>query len=83
MADTGTDTFRQFKQDLEQKVKVAKAAGMSSQEIQSRAQEVGDFLESHYDPRSPEQRLLKELWAVSDRNEQQSLANAVVKLVQR
>jgi hypothetical protein len=81
MADT-TDTFQHFKQELGQKVKVAKAAGMSTQEIQSRAQEVGDFLASHYDPRSPEQRLLKELWSVSDKNEQQSIANAVVKLVQ-
>ncbi len=82
MADMGTDSFQHFKQELSQKVKVAKVAGMSTQEIQSRAQEVGDFLSSHYDPHSPEQRLLKELWAVSDRNEQQSIANAVVKLVE-
>jgi hypothetical protein len=85
MAQTAqtSDTFEQFKQELAQKVRVAKAAGMSPGEIKNKAQEVGDFLAQHYDPRSPEQRLLKELWAVSDANEQQSLASAVVKLVQR
>lgn len=80
---TTTDTFQQFKRELGEKVKVAKATGMSNQQIQGRAQEIGDFLASHYDVKSPEQRLLKELWSVSDRNEQQSIANAVVKLVQR
>jgi nuclear transport factor 2 (NTF2) superfamily protein len=82
VAESTTDTFQSFKHELGQKVKVAKAAGMSQQDIQQHAQEIGDFLSSHYDPRSPEQRLLKELWSVSDRNEQQSIANAVVKLVQ-
>lgn len=82
MAESTTDTFQNFKQELGQKVKIAKAVGMSTQQIQGRAQEIGDFLSSHYDPRSPEQRLLKEMWSVSDRNEQQSIANAVVKLVQ-
>jgi hypothetical protein len=83
VAGSTTDTFEAFKHELGEKVRVAKAAGMSRDQIQDRAREVGDFLASHYDPRSPEQRLLKELWAVSDQNEQQSIANAVVKLVQR
>jgi hypothetical protein len=77
-----TDTFEEFRQGLAQKVRAAKAAGMSQQAIAGRAEQVGDFLANHYDPRSPEQRLLKELWQVSDQQQQHAIAEALVKLVQ-
>jgi hypothetical protein len=77
-----TDTFQQFKHELGEKVRVAKATGMSNEAIVGRAQEIGDYLAHHYDPRSPEQRLLKELWNVSDQSQQQAIAEAIVKLVQ-
>ena len=77
-----TDTFEQFKQELGEKVRVAKASGMGDQAISNKAESVGDWLARHYDPKSPEQRLLKELWQVSDQKQQQAIADAVVKLVQ-
>lgn len=77
-----TDTFQEFKRDLGEKVRVAKSTGMSDASIANRAQEVGDYLAGHYDPKSPEQRLLKELWQVSDQREQQAIAGAIVKMVQ-
>jgi nuclear transport factor 2 (NTF2) superfamily protein len=77
-----TDTFQEFKQELKEKVHTAKAAGLSQQTIAEQAQRVGDFLARYYDPKSPEQRLLKELWQVSDGREHEAIASALVKLVQ-
>lgn len=78
-----TDSFDRFKTELGQKVQVAKTTGMSDRTIANHAQEVGDYLAKHYDPQSPEERLLKELWDVSDQRQQQAIAEALVHLVQK
>ncbi|HEY8449651.1 MAG TPA: DUF3243 domain-containing protein [Bacillota bacterium] len=78
-----TSTFDQFTDELRQRLQVAKAMGMSEQDIKKRAQDVGDYLAQHVDPRSPEQRVLKELWQVADQQEQQAIANCVYKMVER
>ncbi len=81
MAFTGT--FEQFTQELAQRLKVARDIGVAPQDITRRAADIGDWLAAHVEPRSPEQRLLKELWEVSSNQEQQAIASALVKLVQR
>ncbi len=48
-----------------------------------KAQEIGNWLAREADPRTPEQRLLKELWTVADAQEKEAMASALVKLVQR
>ena len=42
---------------------------------------MGDFLASKIDPRSPEQKVLKELWESADENEQRTIASVLIKLV--
>lgn len=81
MAFTGT--FEQFTQELAERLKVAREIGVAQQDITRRAADIGDWLARNVEPRSPEQRLLKELWEGSTNQEQQAIASALVKLVQR
>mgnify|MGYP001158987974 CR=1 FL=1 len=76
-----TDTFQNFKQELSERLQLAQQVGLSDKEIREKASQLGDWLSQNVEPQSPEQRLLKELWTVSNENEQQTLANALVKLV--
>lgn len=78
-----TDTFAEFTQELASRLNVARQAGMSQHEVVQRAEDVGDWLAREVQPRSPEQRLLKEMWGVADNQEQQAIASTLVKLVQR
>jgi len=78
-----TDRFQQFTQELSQRVRAAQSAGMSQDEIKARAQEIGDWLAQAINPRTPEQRLLKEMWQVANQQEQEAIASSLVKLVQR
>lgn len=78
-----TDTFDQFAEQLASRLNTARSAGMSKQEVVTRAADVGDWLAKEVQPKSPEQRLLKEMWTVSDDAEQQAIASALVKLVQK
>lgn len=78
-----TDTFNEFTQELASRLKVAQRAGIGREEIVNKAEDVGDWLNRTVPPKSPEQRLLKELWDVSDQTEQHAIASALVKLVQR
>ncbi|MBE3590612.1 MAG: DUF3243 domain-containing protein [Firmicutes bacterium] len=80
---TLTDSFENFLTELKQKIEVAKTTGMSESQITNQAAKVGDWLSKYYDPKSPEQRLLKELWDVSSESEQKAIASALYKLVER
>lgn len=77
-----TDTFDQFTEELASRLNVAQRAGMGREEIVNKAEDVGDWLNRTVPPKSPEQRLLKELWDVSDNREQHAIASALVKMVQ-
>lgn len=76
-----TETFNEFKESLRKTLRVAQATGLNQQQIVAKAEDVGDWLAHNYDPRSPEQRLLKEMWSVSDEREQHAIASALVKLI--
>lgn len=78
-----TDTFDQFTDELASRLSAAQRAGMGRQEIVNRAEDVGDWLSRSIPPKSPEQRLLKEMWEVSNNQEQQMIASTLVKLVER
>lgn len=78
-----TQTFERFTQELAQRMQAAQAMGWSTEDIKRRAAEIGDYLSRHVDPQSPEQRVLKELWAVANEQEQQAIASCLVKMIQR
>jgi len=72
------DTWKQF---LGERVKNARSVGMNDSTIQTLAKEIGDFLMEKVDPKNDEERVLKELWAVSDDSERKVLAGIMMKLV--
>ncbi|MBX6350240.1 MAG: DUF3243 domain-containing protein [Clostridia bacterium] len=78
-----TDSFEAFLSELKQKVNLGKDVGMSQAMMADRAKAIGDWLAASYEPKNPEQRLLKELWDVSDAKEREAIAHAMFKLVER
>ncbi len=77
------DNFEQWKDFLQDRMNQAKNNGMDQNTVQNIAQEVGDYLASEVQPKNPEQKLLAELWNVASEEEQQAIANIMVKLVQK
>jgi nuclear transport factor 2 (NTF2) superfamily protein len=78
-----TDSFERFRQQLSQQVRHAQQMGATRQDLVTGAEHIGDWLAREVDPKNPEQRLLKELWAVSSQEEQRALASALVKMAER
>lgn len=76
-----TDSFEQFRESLATQVNRAQKMGASRQDLMAGAEHIGDWLAREVDPRNPEQRLLKEMWSVSDRQEQEAIASSLLKMV--
>jgi len=81
MSTTVLGTYEKWKQFLGDRVRQARAMGMSDDAIKALAKEIGDFLANKIDPKNNEERVLRELWAVCDENEKRMLAGIMVKLV--
>lgn len=77
------DNFEQWKDFLQNRMSQAKNNGMDQNTISDIAAEVGDYLASEVQPKNPEEKLLAELWNVASEEEQQAMANIMVKLVQK
>jgi len=69
-----------WKSYLSQAVEFAEEIGVSKDKINSLAYQAGDILAGGIAPSNPEQKVLKELWDVSDQQEKQVIANLMVKL---
>ncbi len=78
---TVLSTYDKWKQFLGERVTQARSAGMNDATIQKLAVEIGQFLAEKVDPKNDEERVLKELWAVSDENERKVIAGVMMKLV--
>lgn len=76
------DNFGTWKDYLKDKLEDAKQSGMSDETITNVAHHVGDYLNARVEPKNEEQRLLQELWNAANEQEQQAIANTMVKLVQ-
>ncbi|HLR15386.1 MAG TPA: DUF3243 domain-containing protein [Bacillota bacterium] len=76
------DDFDTWKSFLSDRIDEAEASGMSDKTISMLAQEVGGYLSEHVDSTNKEVEVLKDLWNVASKKEQQALANTMVKLVQ-
>lgn len=81
MAQTVLSSYEKWKQFLGERVRNARSAGLSDSTIQNLAKEIGDFLEQKVDPKNDEERVLKELWSVSNDEERKVLAGVMMKLV--
>ncbi len=78
-----TDSFEQFRQQLHAQVERAQQMGASRGDLVAGAKHIGSWLAQEVQPKNPEQRLLKELWQVSDTKEQEALASSLVKMADR
>lgn len=76
------DNFDTWKQFLASRLQEAEQQGMSQDTISNVAYEVGDYLSKSVDAKNEEEAVLRELWNAASKEEQQAIANTMVKLVQ-
>ncbi|GIN37460.1 MULTISPECIES: DUF3243 domain-containing protein [Heyndrickxia] len=76
------ESWDQWKDFLGDRLNQAKQQGMSQETINQLAEQVGDYLAQQVDPKNEQQRVLSDLWSVASQEEQQAIANVMVKLVQ-
>ncbi|MEK6454134.1 DUF3243 domain-containing protein [Caldifermentibacillus hisashii] len=72
----------EWKNFLGDRLNQAKDAGLDQNVITDLAYQIGDYLANHVDPKNEQERVLSDLWSVADEQEQQAIANIMVKLVQ-
>ncbi|MEX2355722.1 MAG: DUF3243 family protein [Thermaerobacterales bacterium] len=78
-----SETFRQMLNTLQHRVADAETAGMSMDEMTDLTMEIGDWLAAGAEPRTYEQRLLKEIWEVSDQDGRRAVSRALISLAAR
>lgn len=76
------DNFDEWKSFLGERIGQAGEKGMDGSYVSEMAYRVGDYLANEVEPRNDEERVLAELWKVADEQEQHTIANLMVKLVQ-
>ena len=75
--------FDKWKKTLYNAVSIGETVGLSEDTITNLGTKVGEFLASNVDPENPEQRLLKELFEVSNKEEQKTITSAIVKMIEK
>ncbi|MGP4082282.1 DUF3243 family protein [Pseudalkalibacillus sp. R45] len=74
--------FDVFKEYLGKRVRVGEKLGMSEEQLAKTAEKVADYLAENEEPRNREEKLLKELWSVGDKEQQHMLAHMLVRMVE-
>ena len=75
------DTWKQWEDFLADRLHHAQNEGMSEGAVTNLAFQIGDYLASQVEPKNEQQRVLSDLWSVADKQEQQAIANIMVKLI--
>lgn len=75
-------SWQEWTRFLGNQVEDAKDQGMSQKVIDKAAMQIGEYLAANVDPKNEQERVLKDLWSVSSKDEKQTLASIIVKLVQ-
>lgn len=76
------DNWEQWKNFLGDRLNQAQKEGLSQGIISDLAYQIGDYLANQVDPKNEQERVLADLWSVASKEEQQAIANVMVKLVQ-
>jgi hypothetical protein len=76
------DNWKQWEDFLADRLHQAQNEGMSEGAISALAVQIGDYLAEQVEPKNEQERILADLWSVADKEEQQAIANIMVKLVQ-
>jgi hypothetical protein len=69
-----------WRSNLRRAVSVGKTVGMSEEEIEALATQIGDFLAEKVCPATPEEELLKEMWNAAEPEERKVIAGLMVKM---
>jgi cytochrome c553 len=76
------DNWKQWEDFLADRLHQAQGEGMSEGAISALALQIGDYLSEQVEPKNEQERILADLWSVADKEEQQAIANIMVKLIQ-
>ncbi|WHY02403.1 DUF3243 domain-containing protein [Neobacillus sp. DY30] len=76
------DNWKQWEDFLADRLHQAQNEGMSEGAISALALQIGDYLSEQVEPKNEQERILADLWSVANKEEQQAIANMMVKLVQ-
>ncbi len=79
-ANSSWDNWKKY---LGQAMEFAEELGISKDKIESYAMSAGSILADNVQPANAEQKVLKELWDVADKDEQQVVARLMAKLASR
>ena len=77
------DNFDTWKGFLANRIQQVQQQGMDQQTMSTVAAEVGDYLAQSVEAKNSEEAVLKELWNAASEQEQQAIANIMIKLVQK
>ena len=73
------DSWKDF---LADRLHHAQNEGMSGDAVNNLAYQIGGYLASQVEAKTPQEKVLADLWSVASKEEQQAIANMMVKLVQ-
>ncbi|OLS42137.1 DUF3243 domain-containing protein [Bacillus sp. MRMR6] len=76
------DNWKQWEDFLADRLHQAQGQGMSEGAISNLAFQIGDYLSTQVEPKNEQEKVLADLWSVASEEEQQAIANMMVKLVQ-
>lgn len=76
------DNWNEWKNFLGDRLDHAQDQGMSQKVVHKFAHQVGDYLAEHVEPKNEQQRVLHDLWSVANEQEQDAIANVMVRLVE-
>jgi hypothetical protein len=76
------ENWKQWEDFLANRLHQAQNEGMSEGAVSNLAFQIGDYLSEQVDPKNEQERVLADLWSVADKEEQQAIANTMVKLIQ-
>lgn len=80
--DSILSNFEDFKGYLATRVQVGEKLGLNEEALAQAAEKVAGYLAKKEEPKNREEKLLKELWLVGDKEQRHQLAHLLVRMVQ-
>lgn len=77
------DSFDEFQNYLNDKIQKGEKLGLSEDQLAKGAERVAEYLKNHEEPKNTEEKLLQEMWKVSDDDEKHKMAHTLVKLAKK
>jgi len=77
-----SENWKQWEDFLADRLHHAQNEGMSEGAVSNLAFQIGDYLANQVEPKNEQERILSDLWSVADKDEQQAIANMMIKLIQ-